>query len=76
MRQEILVQFLGQEDLLEEGMAVHFSILVWGIPWTEESEGPIRSQRVRHNWSDLEWLGEKKNRVKGVKYKHHFRKEG
>ena len=46
MRQDILVQFLGQEDLLEEGMAVHFSILVWGIPWTEESEGPIRSQRV------------------------------
>ena len=46
MRQEILVQFLGQEDLLEEGMAVHFSILVWGIPWTEESEGPIRSQSI------------------------------
>ena len=28
--------FLGQEDPLEEGMATHFSILAWRIPWTEE----------------------------------------
>ena len=34
--QEMQVQFLGQEDLLEEGMATHFSILAWRIPWTEE----------------------------------------
>ena len=27
---------LGQEDLLEEGMATHSSILAWRIPWTEE----------------------------------------
>ena len=25
------VQFLGQEDTLEEGMATHSSILAWGI---------------------------------------------
>ena len=30
---------LGQEDPLEEGMAVHSSILVWRIPWTEEPGG-------------------------------------
>ena len=29
-------QFLGQEDLLEKGMAAHSSILAWRIPWTEE----------------------------------------
>ena len=29
-------QLLGQEDPLEEGMAMHFSILAWIIPWTEE----------------------------------------
>ena len=29
----------GQEDLLEEGMATHSSILAWRIPWTEESGG-------------------------------------
>ena len=34
--QEIQVQFLGQEDHLEKGMAIHFSILAWRIPWTEE----------------------------------------
>ena len=31
-------QSLGQEDLLEKGMATHSSILAWRIPWTEESE--------------------------------------
>ena len=34
--QEIQVQFLGQEDPLEEEMATHSSILAWRIPWTEE----------------------------------------
>ena len=27
----------GWEDLLEKGMATHSSILVWRIPFTEES---------------------------------------
>ena len=30
--QEIWVQSLGWEDLLEEGMATHSSILAWKIP--------------------------------------------
>ena len=34
--QETEVLSLGQEDLLEEGMATHCSILAWRIPWTEE----------------------------------------
>ena len=29
---ETWVQSLGWEDLLEEGMATHFSILAWRIP--------------------------------------------
>ena len=33
------VQSLGPEDLLEEGMATHFSNLAWKIPWTEELGG-------------------------------------
>ena len=32
---ETLVPSLGQEDPLEKGMATHFSILAWRIPWTE-----------------------------------------
>ena len=32
---ETQVQSLGQEDLLEKGMATHFNILAWRIPWTE-----------------------------------------
>ena len=36
---ETWVQFLGQEDPLEKGMATHSSILAWRIPWTEEPGG-------------------------------------
>ena len=36
---EVWVQFLGGEDLLEEGTATHSSILAWRIPWTEEPGG-------------------------------------
>ena len=34
--QETQVQSLGQEDLLEKGLAAHSSILAWRIPRTEE----------------------------------------
>ena len=37
--QDMRVQSLGREDPLEEEMATHSSILVWGIPWTEEPSG-------------------------------------
>ena len=49
--QETWVQFLGQKDYLEKGMATHSSILAWRIPWTEEP-GRLQSmgsQRVGHN---------------------------
>jgi len=41
---------LGEEDALEEGMAIHSSILAWRIPWTEEPGRlqSIGSQRVGH----------------------------
>ena len=34
-----MVQSLGPQDPLEEGPATHSSILVWRIPWTEQSGG-------------------------------------
>ena len=37
--QETWVPSLGQEDPLEKGMATHFSILAWEIPWTEQPGG-------------------------------------
>ena len=48
---EMLVQSLGQEDPLEEGMATHSSNLAWKIPWTEEPGRLqfIGSQRVRRD---------------------------
>ena len=42
---------LAQEDLLEEEMANHSSILAWRIPWTEEA-GELQSlglKRVGHD---------------------------
>ena len=49
--QETWVRSLGLGDPLEEGMATHFSILAWRIPWTEEPGGlqSMGSQRVGHN---------------------------
>ena len=49
--QETQVQSVGQEDLLEKGMATHSSILAWRIPWTEEPGGlqSMELKRVEHN---------------------------
>ena len=49
--QETWVRSLGWEDLLEEEMATHCSILAWKIPWTEEPGGLqfIGLQGVRRN---------------------------
>ena len=48
--QETWVQFLGQEDPLEEGMATLSSLLAWRIPRTEEPGGLQSTglQRVEH----------------------------
>ena len=48
--QETWVQLLVQEDLLEEGMATHSSILAWRISWTELPGGlqSMGSRRLRH----------------------------
>ena len=49
---ETWVWSLGWEDLLDEGMATHSSVLAWRIPGREEP-GRLQStglQRVGHNW--------------------------
>ena len=51
--QEMHVWFLGQDNLLEAGMATHSNTLAWRIQWTEEPGGlhSMGSQRVRHDWA-------------------------
>ena len=44
--QEMQVRSLSSEDLLEEGMATHSSILAWTIPWTEE-RGMLQSMVLK-----------------------------
>ena len=49
--QEIQVRCLSQEDLLEEDMATHSSVLAWEFPRTEEPGGlqSMELQRIRHD---------------------------
>ena len=44
--QETWVPSLGWKDPMEKGMATHFSMLVWRIPWTEEP-GRIQSMGLQ-----------------------------
>ena len=49
--QETQVHSLGQEDLLEQELATHSSVVAWRIPWTEK-RGWLQfmgSQRVGHD---------------------------
>ena len=48
--QEMRIQSLGWEDLLEEEMATHSSILVWKISWTEEP-GRLQSMESQKSQS-------------------------
>ena len=47
---ETKVRSLGQEDLLEEETATHFSILAWEIQWTEK---PGRLQSIGSKELDM-----------------------
>ena len=49
---ETQVQFQDREDPLEKEMATHSSILVWEIPWTEESGG-LQSNEVAKSQTRL-----------------------
>ena len=52
--EETWIQFLGQEEPLEEKMTTLSSILACEVPWTEEHGGlrSIASQRV---WTLSNW---------------------
>ena len=49
---------LDCEDLLEEGMTTHSSILAWRIPWAEVHVGlqSMRSERAGHDWATKHML--------------------
>ena len=47
---ESWVCFLGWEDPLEKGKAIHSSILAWWIPWTIQS---MVLQKVHHDWANF-----------------------
>ena len=49
--QETQVGSLGWEDPLEKGMAIHFRILAWRIPWTEEPGGLYSPWGCKHDWT-------------------------
>ena len=46
-KQEMRAQSLVQEDLLEEGMAIHSNVLAWRSPWTIQwTEGHGRLESI------------------------------
>ena len=50
---------LGWDDPLEEGMATHFSIHAWRIPWTEEPLGHKESdttEATEHAHIHIKWV--------------------
>ena len=63
------VPSLGWEDLLEEEMAIHSSILAWEIPWREEpgrlhsmcakgeTQLSMHAYAFQMQWSLQQWLG-------------------
>ena len=49
--QKTRVWSLSQEDLLEQSMVTHSSILAWRMPWTEE---PVGLQSMgSQSWTQL-----------------------
>ena len=59
--QETWVQFLGQQDPLENEMATHSSILAWEVPWIEvsgalESMGSQRDRTKQLKNNNSTWL--------------------
>ena len=67
---ETRVRFPGGKELLEEGMATHFSILAWRSPWTEEPGKlqSIGSQRVGHDLAtkQIQMLTDIKGETDGI----------
>ena len=56
--QEMWARSLGQEDPLEKEMAMHSSILLWEIPWTEKP-GDLQSmglQRIVYDWVTKQYM--------------------
>ena len=50
--QETQARSLDQEDPVEKKMAIHFSIVAWRIPWTEEPGG-LQSTGVSNSRTQL-----------------------
>ena len=50
---ETQVQSLGQEDPLEQGMAIYCSTLAWRTPWTEGPGGLQSMGSQRDTGNDL-----------------------
>ena len=68
---ETWIQSLGWEDPPEKGMATHFGILAWRIPWTVEIMG---SQRVIHNLVTFQFYFALVECFKGLFLRFFFRK--
>ena len=51
--EETRVLSLGWKDSLEKGMTTHSSILAWRIPWTEEGDRTVKTEKPVLKFSGL-----------------------
>ena len=56
----------GSGDPLEEGMAIHSSMVAWRIPWTEET-GRLQSMGSQRFGQDLEHTAVAQNKLVWVR---------
>ena len=66
--QEMWVQSLVQENLLEEEMATHSSILTWKIPCTEEPGGLQSIELQSHTTEATEHVCMQLSKIKDCSY--------
>ena len=59
---------LGQEDLLEKGMATHSGILAWRIPWAEEPGGLQSIELQSHTTEATEHVCMQLSKIKDCSY--------
>ena len=60
--QETLVQFLGWEGPLEEGMETHSRILAWRITM-DRGAGPASAHEVAKSWTQMKRLSTAQHRA-------------
>ena len=73
--QETWVQSLGQENPLEEDMAIHSKTLAWKITWTEEPGG-LQKEKSKEEGAAEDELVRWHHRLNGQEFEQTLKDSG